>query len=340
MRRKDCGCGASADAIAIGRGERLRLCHSRAALLEDVISDSEEAAADPREDETGASWADRFWTSRDGLKLHYRDYPGRADRPPVIMLHGLTRNSRDFAGVAARHCGDWRMIGVDFRGRGLSEWDDNTANYSPPTYARDVIELLDELKADTAVFLGTSLGGLVTMGIAADHSDRIAGVMLNDIGPELDSTGIDRIMTYVGQPARFADWDEAARQFEQRHGEVHPSYGQAQWRAYARRVCRETEQGIEFDYDLRIAEPFNQSGGGVAPDSWPLFRALAGRPVLVLRGESSDLLSQSTLERMEREIPDVETVTVPGVAHAPDLDEPEAAAAIARLLDRVLAATS
>ena len=138
-------------------------------------------------------WTDRYWTSTDGLKLHYRDYAGPDDRPPLLMLHGLTRNSRDFEEVAKRYAGDWRVIAVDFRGRGKSQHDPDPANYQVPVYARDVLQLLDELDIDQAVFLGTSLGGLVTMVVAITAAGRIAGALLNDVCPELDSAGIDHI---------------------------------------------------------------------------------------------------------------------------------------------------
>jgi len=281
-------------------------------------------------------WEDKNWTSRDGLKLYYRDYAGAADRPPLLMLHGLTRNSRDFENIAARHAGDWRVIVPDFRGRGCSQYDPNSANYQPPTYAMDVLQLLDELDISEAVFMGTSLGGLVTMIIATFAPQRIAGVLLNDVGPELNLVGIDRIKSYVGKPIHFASWDEGVAELRGRHGDVHPAYGEKQWRTYAGRVLRETERGVEFDYDMRIAEPFEAANSGEVPDIWPFYRALGGRPVLVLRGEHSDLLPDPVADRMANEIPDVEVVTVPGVGHAPDLDEPEAAAAIDRLLERVL----
>jgi pimeloyl-ACP methyl ester carboxylesterase len=282
------------------------------------------------------AWADRYWTSRDGLKLHYRDYAGPADRPPILMLHGLTRNSRDFEDVARRHAGEWRVIAVDFRGRGLSEWDPVPSRYVPPTYAQDVLHLLDELDIARAVFIGTSLGGLVTMTVAAVAPQRIAGAILNDVGPELDRAGLERISTYVGKPVLFSDWDEAAARMHALHGPVHPAYGRAEWLRFVQRVCRETDRGVEFDYDMAIAQAFNRGDVGPAADAWPCYRALAGRPVLVLKGETSDLLSDAVVERMGREIPDVEVVTVPNVAHAPDLSEPEAVAAIDRLLARVL----
>lgn len=282
------------------------------------------------------AWEDKYWTSRDGLKLHYRDYAGPADRPPLLMLHGLTRNARDFEDLAARYAGEWRVIAVDFRGRGLSAWDEDSSRYSPVVYAADVLQLLDELGIDQAIFLGTSLGGLVTMIVAATASQRLAGVLLNDVGPELDLSGIDRIKSYVGKSVVFADWQQAANELNGRAGDVHPAYGKDEWLRFAKRTCRETEKGVEFDYDMAIADPFNEANSGEAADGWPYYRNLDGRPVLVLRGEHSDLLTDAAAARMQTEIDDVEVVTVPRVGHAPDLSEPEAAAAIDRLLERVL----
>ena len=284
------------------------------------------------------AWSDRYWTSRDGLTLHYRDYRGRDDRPPLLCLHGLTRNSRDFGPLAERLSGDWRVIAPDFRGRGESDHDPVPSRYAPPTYAADVLQLLDELEIDRAVFIGTSLGGLVTMIIAGFARQRIAGAVLNDVGPELDPAGIERIGTYVGQPVLYRDWEDAAAQMSVKHGAVHPRYGGEEWVRYAKRVCRETDRGIEFDYDMAIAEPFKSMDGNTATaaSAWPLFRALAGRPVLILRGETSDLLKPEIAERMRDAIPDAELVTVRGVGHAPDFGEPDSIAAVDRLLQRVL----
>lgn len=294
------------------------------------------SGAEPEAEEPKRQWQDRTWISRDGLKLYYRDYPGQADRPPLVMLHGLTRNSRDFEDLAARYAGDWRVIVPDFRGRGRSQYDPDPANYQPRTYAADILQLLDELGIAEAVFMGTSLGGLVTMIIATMEPQRIAGALINDIGPEIDPAGIDRIKSYVGKSNLFDDWAEAAAELRRRHAEVHPAYGDAEWLRHARRVGRKTDRGVEFDYDMRIAEPFQAGETGAIADGWRFYRALAGRPVLVLRGEYSDLLAADVFNRMAGEIADVEVVTVPGVGHAPDLGEPEAVAGIDRLLERVL----
>lgn len=286
------------------------------------------------------SWSDRYWTSRDGLKLHYRDYAGPDERPPVLCLHGLTRNARDYERLAERLAGNWRVIAIDFRGRGFSEHDPLSARYQPPTYAADVLQLLDELAIDQAVFVGTSLGGLVTMIIAGFAPQRIAGAVLNDVGPELDRAGLERISGYVGKPLLFRDWDDAAEKLAAKYHAVHPAYGPADWLRYAKRVCRETGRGVEFDYDMAIAEPFKAMDDQTASagNAWPLLHALAGKPVLILRGEHSDLLTPEIAERMREAVPGAELVTVPNVGHAPDFDEPESIAAVDRLLARVIEA--
>jgi len=284
------------------------------------------------------SWQDRYWTNRDGLKLHYRDYPGPADRPPILMLHGLTRNCRDFENVAARLAGDWRVIAVDFRGRGLSDWDPQSGRYTPQTYADDVVEMLGQLGVDRGIFFGTSLGALVTMTVAAMRPELLAGALINDIGPEVDPRGIKRIRTYVGVPVHFSDWHEAAAALRAKHGDVHPSYGDEDWLRYARRVCRESGQGmVELDYDMAIADNFNRPGSDPVGDLWPLFHSLGNIPVLIVRGANSDLLPAGLAEQMREALANAELVTVPEVGHAPDLDEPDAAAAIDRLLERVRA---
>ena len=287
-----------------------------------------------------ASWTDRHWTSSDGLNLYFRDYAGPADRTPLICLPGLTRNSRDFAELADRYAGRFRVIAPDFRGRGMSERDPQPARYLPPTYAADILQLLDELEIERAVFVGTSLGGLVTMLIATMQPQRIAATILNDVGPEIDQSGIDRIRSYVGRAVRFRDWDEAADSIAKINRDLPASNGHGDWLRMARRLCKEDGDGIIFDYDMAIAEAFNQRDDGAAPafDLWPLFKKLDGAPLLLIRGELSDLLTDATAHAMVEALADAELVTVPGVGHAPELNEPEAVAAIDRLLARVASA--
>ena len=252
----------------------------------------------------------------------------------MLCLHGLTRNSRDFEAFAERYAGRFRVIAVDFRGRGMSERDPQPARYLPLTYAADILQLIDELAIDRAVFVGTSLGGLVTMLVAGMQPQRIAGAILNDVGPELDNRGLERIRSYVGKPMRFRDWDEAADYIAAINRNLPASYGPDDWRRAARRLCREDGDAIVFDYDMAIAEPFNQPNGAAAFDMWPLYRRLGQAPLLVVRGEDSDLLSRATAKAMLDAAPGAQLVTVPGVGHAPDLTERAAVAAIDDFLGR------
>ena len=278
---------------------------------------------------------DRFWNSPDGLKLHYRDYDGPRDRPPILCIPGLTRNARDFEPVADRFAGEWRVIAVDLRGRGLSEYDPNTANYAPPVYAGDLLKLLDQLGIADAVFVGTSLGGIITMFMALHDHERMAGVLLNDIGPELAQPGLDRIAGYVGQPAEFAGFGALGEALAERMGDVYPRFASADWERFARRTAIEKGRKVVFDYDPGIAEPFHAASGGPPMNIWSYYEALAGRPLTILRGALSDLFAEDVAEQMVRDIPDAELVTVPDVGHAPMLEEPESLAAIERLLARV-----
>ena len=283
-----------------------------------------------------ATWTDRYWNSADGVKLHYRDYDGNRDRPPILCIPGLTRNARDFEPLADRFAGDWRVIAIDLRGRGGSAFDPDPANYKPMVYVADILKMLDQLGIADAVFVGTSLGGICTMALALGHNERIAGALLNDIGPEIDRAGVERIAGYVGKPSRFASWDEAIDQVSARNLDVYPDYSRADWDRFVRRMAREDGSSVIFDYDMAIAGNFESAAS--APDIWPLYQALDGRPVTILRGELSDLLSADVATRMASELSDVELVTVPRVGHAPSLDEPESLAALDRLLARVIEA--
>lgn len=282
--------------------------------------------------EPDAAASSGYLSVNDGLRLHYRDYPGKGDRPPLLCLHGLTRNARDFADFAERYAPRFRVIALDFRGRGGSDHDPLPSRYNPLTYAADIQRLLDQLGISQAIFIGTSLGGLVAMSLAVLAPQRIAGAILNDVGPELGQAGLDRIKEYVGRGERFASWDEAADAIAIHQTAAFPGYGRGEWLAMARRNCVEREGAIVFDYDASIADAFNSAGGQPKIDLWPLFVALAQKPLLVVRGEISELLTAATFETMQEVAPAARFVTVPGIGHAPMLDEPEAAAAIERFL--------
>ena len=283
-----------------------------------------------------AAYSEGEWTSADGLTLRYRDYPGRADRPPLLCIPGLTRNCRDFEPVAAAFAGEWRVIAIDLRGRGQSDYARDPASYMPLQYVADVAALLDQAGLERVVAIGTSLGGMVTMLLTMIAPERIAAAVLNDIGPEVEAAGLARIRAYVGQGRSFPTWVHAARGLREQGGVAYPDFAISDWLRLAKRLMVVGPGGrIAFDYDMKIAEPFNRPEGTAQFDMWPAFRALGGRPVLALRGALSDILSVATLERMRSELRALRTVTVPRVGHAPTLDEPVAQRGIAALLAKV-----
>lgn len=279
------------------------------------------------------SWIDGYWYSNDGLRLHYRDYPGSDSRPPIICIPGLTRNARDFEGVAERLSPQWRLICVDLRGRGESGYAEDAFTYVPPVYLEDIEALIEQLGLPRLVVFGTSLGGMLTMLLAMRKPGCLAGALLNDVGPELDQRGIERIRTYVGRPQSWPSWAQAADYFAQAQREVYPGWQFDDWLAHAKRLCRLSANGrITFDYDMRIAEPFRIAEGDTGFDMWSAFAALGDVPVLLVRGALSDLLSAETAGRMAGANPRLDYVTVANVGHAPLLEEAEAATAIDRLL--------
>lgn len=267
-----------------------------------------------------------------GLELFARYYPG--DGPTLLLMHGLTRNSADFEPLAEHLAGHYRLIVPDQRGRGLSANDPNPANYRPDVYAADMFALLGSLGIGHATLIGTSMGGLIAMIMAAVQPERVSGIVLNDVGPELEAAGLKRIGGYVGPRAAFPDWRAAAARCEAINRGAFPGFTAADWDAFARRTCRESADGsVAFAYDPAIAEGFAAEDGGAPADLWPLWQALGAKPVLVLRGALSDLLSAATVERMAQLHPGpFARQEVPRRGHAPLLDEPEALAAIETFL--------
>ena len=283
----------------------------------------------------GARFEDRYFTVRDGLRLHYRDYPGASGKPPLLCLHGLTRNARDWAEFAERYSPRFRVLALEFRGRAESDYDPVPARYTPLTYAGDVIEMLDQLGIPEAIFVGTSLGGLVTMAIAAMAPQRISAAILNDVGPDVDPAGVGRILTYVGKDMRFNSWDAAADAIAANYGASFDRYTHEDWVKMAKRNCREENGEIRFDYDMAIAEPFRTAGPAPQVDLWPFFEALGQKPLLVIRGAKSDLLTAQTAAKMQSVATHMKLAVVQGIGHAPELNEPEAVAAIDEFLANV-----
>jgi pimeloyl-ACP methyl ester carboxylesterase len=282
-----------------------------------------------------AAWQDIYWWSNDGLRLHARDYPGDAQALPVLCIPGLTRNARDYDALARRIAGKRRVLAVDLRGRGESAYAKDPMSYVPLTYAQDLAALLTEQKIGRFVAIGTSLGGMVTMLLAGMLPGRIAGALLNDVGPEIEPAGLARIRGYVGRSSTWPTWMHAARATQEANADIYPDWGIEEWLAMAKRLYRLNANGrIVLDYDLKIAEPFRVPGNEAGPDMWRALAALGPAPVLVVRGGKSDILSAATAERMVAALPDVELVTLPGIGHAPTLAEPAVQGAIDRLLAR------
>ncbi|MEE4199501.1 alpha/beta fold hydrolase [Erythrobacter sp.] len=284
------------------------------------------------------AYTERSWTSEDGLTLAFRDYAGPEgdDGVPVLCLHGLTRNARDFHDLALHLAEKRRVLIPEMRGRGNSAYASDTASYKPKQYVADVEHLLREEGIARFIAIGTSMGGLMTMMLAAADRTRIEAAVLNDIGPEIDPAGVARIGDYVGQARSYPTWVHAARSLADIHGAAFPRYDLDDWLKMAKRTMTLGQNGrISYDYDMAIAEPFRQGGESPEGNLWPLFDALHDVPTLLVRGALSDLLTPRTVEAMAARHSDLQTVTIPEVGHAPTLDEPEARAAIDALLARL-----
>jgi len=279
--------------------------------------------------------AEYWYDSHDGLRLFSRVYPGPgADCPVVVCLHGLMRNGRDFEDLARHLCAHRRVIVPDVRGRGLSARDPNFNNYQIPVYLGDLMLLLAGLGAARVTLIGTSMGGLMAMVLAVMQPQVVAGIILNDVGPEVNREGLERIRGYAGKAAPVRDWAEAVAQVRSVYAQVWPGLDEARWEKIARSSYRANAQGVpQPDADPLIAEPLRDLSRA-APDLWPMWSTLARVPVLAIRGAQSDILSATTLSRMQREKPDLTTLTVANRGHAPLLDEPECVAAIDEFLGR------
>lgn len=285
------------------------------------------------------TFQDIHYYSQEGLKLYARDYGSRSSpKTPILCLPGLTRNSKDFADLAERLSSDRRVICPDFRGRGKSEYAKGWTDYTPLNEMRDTLDLMAAAGVNHAIIIGTSRGGLVAMNMALHRPTAIKGVVMNDIGPEVDKTGIERIMGYAGKMNVPPTWEDAAIAIRQMNERYFPNMPGEKWHAFARMTFRDDGGKPAMDYDAAIGTGLRRAAKlmrGNIPTMWKEFKALSHVPVLLVRGENSDLLSTATAEKMATEHSNLTLVTAKDRGHAPFLDEPEVTAAIDTFLAKL-----
>ena len=288
-----------------------------------------------------SDYKDVYFTSKDGLRLYARDYDAAlpAAKVPIICIHGLTRNSADFNELAPLLAQQGRrVIAVDVRGRGRSQHAHQVAHYHPWVYANDIVSLAEQLGIHRAVFIGTSMGGLITMTLALRKSKLIAAAVLNDVGPKLSQKGLDRIAGYAGDGMHCANWEQARNYIKRINHSAFPNNTDEEWDKWAHRAFAENAQGeLELQYDPLIATPLKT--GKLKATSWLVrwaFKRLSrNRPCLLVRGSISDLLEDEQANYMKQVCPQLQYVEVPQIGHAPMLTEPEAQQALQNFLQQV-----
>ncbi|THD72999.1 alpha/beta hydrolase [Thalassobius vesicularis] len=259
------------------------------------------------------------FTTSDGVSIHYED---QGSGLPILCLAGLTRNARDFDFVAP-HLPGVRLIRMDYRGRGQSGWAEDYSTYSIPRETQDVLELMAHLSLDKVAILGTSRGGLIGMVMAATAKDRLLGVALNDVGPELNMAGLANIMTYLGVNPDAKTLDDYALMRAQMPGFA--NVPAERWRTEVTHTFVQTRRGVEINYDPRLRDAVAESlQSGDSPDLWPLFAAIAPLPCAVIHGANSDLLTAEAVDKMAAVLPGLIVAHVPDRGHVPFLDEPQA----------------
>nr|WP_172332671.1 alpha/beta hydrolase [Mangrovicoccus sp. HB161399] len=276
-----------------------------------------------------------YFANRDGLRLAYRD-DGPKTGPVLLCLAGLTRNLADFDFVARDFSDRVRVVRLDTRGRGQSDWDPDYLNYNLIRESHDAIDLLDHLGIARTAILGTSRGGLIAMALAGGHKQRVAGVCLNDIGPEIQPEGLAYIGQYLGNRPGLCSYEEAAARFARVFGKTFPDVPPERWLLHAKRIYCDSPDGLDLRYDALLRRSImEQSATDAIQDLWLLFRSLEGLPLALIRGQNSNILSAATAGEMRRRRPDMIYGEVPNRGHVPFLDEPEARAVISEFLERL-----
>jgi len=279
---------------------------------------------------------DVFYASPDGLRLHARDYGSDHAPLTVLCLPGLSRNARDFEAVAERLSPRFRVICAEQRGRGESDYDPKPENYHPGTYVMDMVALLDHLGLKRVAIIGTSLGGLMAMMMAAGLPDRVAGIVVNDIGPEVAFEGLAKIQSYIDRDTNVTSWGHAIEDVRLLFHNSFPAYGAAEWERVARALYKENAQGVPvLDFDIHIADNF-KTLEPKAIEIWQVFDAIPPMPYGLVRGKLSELLTPGIVDEMLRRRPTIVTAEIENAGHAPTLDEPPAR----EVIDRILGAIS
>jgi pimeloyl-ACP methyl ester carboxylesterase len=282
--------------------------------------------------------AHHFVSAPDGLRLYARRFGSSSGRPPVVCLPGLARTTLDFDSVATALAGDAEqrrhVIAIDYRGRGRSDYDPNPANYSLATELADLLAVLTALEVPPAVFLGTSRGGILAMLLATVRPAAIAGVILNDIGPVIETQGLLRIKSYVGRLPQPKSYDDGGEILRRVLGAQFPTLTQDQWTLFAQRTFEDKDGSLKVRYDPKLALVLEGiSATQSLPPLWKEFEALALVPAMLIRGANSDILSAETVEAMRVKRPDMTVLEVPDQGHAPLLAEREVISAICTFVE-------
>ena len=268
-----------------------------------------------------ATYRERRFHAQDDVEIYFRDYGDSSGAlTPVLFLSGLTRNAKDAHRAALRIAGRRRVLAMDYRGRGRSGYATDPRTYNPRTYVGDVLNLLAVAGLHRIVVVGTSLGGLVTMGLGVMAPNMLAGAVLIDIGPKIDTAGRDRIAGYIGKDLRLPNLDQAAAHLARQYAHAYPDWQAADWHEMAETtfVFDSAAENWRLDYDLRIADSLKEDAAAdTAVDLWPLFRSLRDIPVLAVRGALSDLLDAATFDQMAVDMPKLTRVVVPNTGHVP-----------------------
>ncbi len=271
------------------------------------------------------SYQEETYKSNDGLNLYYRHYKSTGEKTPVVCLSGLTRNSGDFHQLAETYATNRDFFALDYRGRGKSDYDPVYQNYNPQTYLQDVLTFLSHAGIKKAVFVGTSLGGLLTMGLAGLAPTFLAGAVLNDVGPEIAEEGGSRIAGYVGKDIRFDSIEQAAGAQKEQYLGAYPDLSDEEWISVTKVgfILDEAADNYRPNYDLKLGTALvEQVQNSEAIDLWPFFAALKDLPTIAIRGELSDVLSEQVFQKMQQIHPKMATLRLNNRGHVPQLNEP------------------